>query len=103
MFSNHIVKPRETLYSIAMMYNMAPCILLKLNGLKRASDIRPGMQLKVVGTPLLGMDGVMLDNLDSMATFSDGMCEMGNEIIQEVETEMDSNIPQMSAGEYAIG
>lgn len=55
MFTYYIVRPNDTLMSIALRYRVPPCLLLRINSLTRAADIRPGMRLTVpvAGFPMM--------------------------------------------------
>jgi len=47
------VKKGDTLYSIARLYNMKPDTIRKMNNLKRNPRLKPGMELNVLGKPVL--------------------------------------------------
>jgi len=99
------VRPRETLFAIALKYNIAPCLLLRLNKLRRSQDIRPGMRLIV---PYRGMgdgESFSLDIEDSgpdYFDFSDRGCKLGNDIVAS-EASRNTATPQIPSGEYFIG
>src|SRR5215469_14515020 len=46
----HVVKPRETLRTIAKRYGMSLAALLRLNDLDEARRVRPGERLRIVST-----------------------------------------------------
>jgi len=47
------VKRGDTLYSIARLYNMKPSTIRDLNNLKKRPKLKPGMELTVLGKPVL--------------------------------------------------
>jgi len=47
------VKKGDTLYSIARLYNMKPDTIRKMNNLKKNPKLKPGMELNVLGKPVL--------------------------------------------------
>jgi len=47
----HVVKPGETLETIAKEYNVPWQLLAKINGIPAADQVRPGQELKVVRGP----------------------------------------------------
>lgn len=44
----HIVKPKETLYSVARLYNLSVSDLCRLNGISKKSELKIDQSLKVV-------------------------------------------------------
>ena len=91
----HVVSPQETFYSIALLYCVPPCLLLRCNNLRRPCDCHCGMQLRIPNHICGNMNYMhtcnqQTDNIPSMSIKPLDSLEI-NELLKNIENEKKNN------------
>ena len=116
MYFYHTVQPGDTIYSIALKYNVPPCLIIHLNRIRRPNDIRPGMRLMI---PVADAEKPQTYPLrpertgQSVFHYPDPDCSIGQDIVAgtgEMTAASEANadrapdtLPVLPSGEYRIG
>ncbi len=99
--NNHIVTPGETLYSIAMTYDLDYRILAKINGLSDSYAIVPGqrLSLKAEGNPKTSESTQQVT--ESLNVVKDKLVKVANEVVKRFKKTTAKPVEKPLKSEYS--